>query len=461
MIVWRQITAEAPTTPSQEGVYLKYTVNTVIQSLAFASFGERASASVATDSMGDEVALGIYTKSNSIEHTTTTPQAQYSRGLRADRYNAQNFIKRLFTSRGGFDNRLMTIENYNSLPRVVKCHSVRIRPTVDIKKNADHDRAFYSGLAVCGSVWDCPVCSARILEKRRQEIALAINWAYDNGFKVVMVTLTTPHYSYQTCAELLGSFSKALTYLKTGVMWQRYKKSIDWQGCIRGLETLYGANGWHNHTHELWIVDKSLDSQDLKTKVLSRWFKACDRQGLVPAGKKKAFMEHSVDVIDNASASDYLAKHDDKKNLTWGADKELTKPLSKASKELLHPFQLAYMNSKGFKSCGDLFAEYSKAFKGKSAVFWSRGLKKKIGIVEKVDEELAKDETEKIDKLISLEFFAWQEIKNQQARSHILDLAETVGAAGIEAWLRQHKVSSVPEYFKDYERWHYEKNTGN
>ncbi len=391
--------------------------------------------------------LGIYTKSNSPLDTQNTPQAQYLRGLRADRYASQNSIKSLFVARGGFDNTVMTLENYNSLPRVVKCHSVRVKPTVDLKKNPDHDRAFYSGLAVCGSVWDCPVCSARILEKRREEIALAVNWAYENGFKVVMVTLTTPHYAFQTCGDLLARFSKALTYLKTGKAWDKYKKACAWQGSIRGLETLYGANGWHNHTHELWIVSKNLDSKDLKTKVLSRWFKACDKLGLIPEGKKKAFMSHSVDVIDNASASDYLAKHDDKKNLSWGVDKELTQPLSKASKELLHPFQLAYLSSQGFSKFGDLFAEYSKAFKGKSSVFWSRGLKQKIGLLEKDDEELAKQETEKIDVLISFEHFAWSVIKGEKARALILDIAETLGADGVESWLRENKVSSVPSYF--------------
>jgi DNA-directed RNA polymerase subunit RPC12/RpoP len=341
----------------------------------------------------------------------------------------------------------MTIENYNSLPRVVKCHSVRISSTVDVKKNSDHDRAFYSGLAVCGSVWDCPVCSARILQKRREEIRLAVDWAYKNGFKVVMVTLTTPHYSFQTCKDLLSSFSKALTYLKTGKAWDNYKKTVNWQGSIRGLETLFGSNGWHNHTHELWIVDKSLDSKELETKILSRWFAACDKQNLVPKGKKKAFMDHSVDVVDNASASDYLAKHDDKKNLSWGVDKELTSPLSKASKELLHPFQLAYMSAQGFTKFGDLFFEYSQAFKGKSSVFWSRGLKKKIRLLEKDDEELAKQETEKIDVLISFEHFAWTVIKSEKARALILDIAEKLGADGVEDWLRAHKVSSVPSYF--------------
>lgn len=425
---------------------MKYTVNTGIQSLAFRPADKDFAPAVGSRKTASSVPLGIYTKSNSPLDPSNTPETQYARGLRAERYRAQSSIKSLFVRRGGFDQSVMTLENYNSLPRVVKCHSVRIKPTVDVKKNVDHDRAFYSGLAVCGSVWDCPVCSARILEKRREEIARGVNWAYDTGRKAVMVTLTTPHYSFQTCEDLLGRFSKALTYLKTGKVWDKYKKSVDWQGSIRGLETLYGVNGWHNHTHEIWIVSKNVDANDLKAKVLDRWYKACDKLGLIPEGKKKAFMSHSVDVIDNASASDYLAKHDDKKNLSWGVDKELTKPLSKASKELLHPFQLAYLSSLGWSKFGDLFAEYSKAFKGKSSVFWSRGLKEKIGLLEKDDEELAKQETEKIDVLISFEHFAWSVIKNEKARTLILDIAETLGADGVEDWLRSHEVSSVPSY---------------
>ena len=212
-----------PEPPTNAGVYLKYTVNLGFQSLrpsprkaCFSPIGERPATSVASEETGAGGALGIYTKSNSPCTPLNTPESEYSRGLRADRYASQNSIKSLFVARGGFDNTVMTIENYNSLPRVVKCHSVRIKPTVDVKKNPDHDRAFYSGLAVCGSVWDCPVCSARILQKRREEISFAVNWAYENGFKVVMVTLTTPHYSFQTCEDLLGKFSKALNNLKSG-----------------------------------------------------------------------------------------------------------------------------------------------------------------------------------------------------------------------------------------------------
>jgi hypothetical protein len=108
---------------------------------------------------------------------------------------------------------------------------------------------------------------------------------------------------------------------------------------------------------------------------------------------------------------------------------------------------LAYLSSLGWSKFGDLFAEYSKAFKGKSSVFWSRGLKEKIGLLEKDDEELAKQETEKIDVLISFEHFSWSVIKNEKARTLILDIAETLGADGVEDWLRSHQVSSVPSYF--------------
>jgi hypothetical protein len=75
-------------------------------------------------------------------------------------------------------------------------------------------------------------------------------------------------------------------------------------------------------------------------------------------------------------------------------------------------------------------------------------LKQKIGIIEKEDEELAKQETEKIEVLLSMEFHAWQVVKEEKARALLLDHAELGGADKVEEWLRLHRVSSVPVYFK-------------
>ena len=119
----------------------------------------------------------------------------------------------------------------------------------------------------------------------------------------------------------------------------------------------------------------------------------CVRAGLVDETDKKqvkAFDDYAVDVKFNCKASDYLAKTDHKDNLKsyWGADREIAKASSKTSKKEgkgMHPFQLAIDNKK------DLFIEYVEAIRGKAQLFWSRGLKNKVGIVEKTDEELAEE----------------------------------------------------------------------
>ncbi len=131
-------------------------------------------------------------------------------------------------------------------------------------------------------------------------------------------------------------------------------------------------------------------------QILQIGLACCVRAGLVePTDTKqiKAFDDYAVDIKFNCKASDYLAKTDHKDNLKsyWGADREIAKASSKTSKKEgkgMHPFQLAIDNKK------DLFIEYVEAIRGKAQLFWSRGLKNKVGIVEKTDEELAEEKNE-------------------------------------------------------------------
>ncbi|MFM9718814.1 hypothetical protein ACKI15_46290, partial [Streptomyces galilaeus] len=71
-----------------------------------------------------------------------------------------------------------------------------------------------SGLAVCGSVWSCPVCAAKIQERRRVEIAQGFDWAYANNKKIIMVTFTIPHYVNQRLAELITKMREAFSGLR-------------------------------------------------------------------------------------------------------------------------------------------------------------------------------------------------------------------------------------------------------
>ncbi|MGL5290715.1 MAG: protein rep, partial [Vibrionaceae bacterium] len=128
-------------------------------------------------------------------------------------------------------------------------------------KSKEHGSGHYKNLATCGSVWACPVCTAKIQERRRQEIAQAMQQQYASGGQCVMVTLTAPHYSHQNLDGLRARQRAALTAfrLRSG-SFARALKAADYKGLIRSLEvTVSEKNGWHLHTHELWFLDKKAD----------------------------------------------------------------------------------------------------------------------------------------------------------------------------------------------------------
>ena len=323
----------------------------------------------------------------------------------------------------------------------MKCKRARVTPGVAIKLDQVDKKAHYSGLHTCGSVWTCPVCAAAVAEVRRKEISDGIAWAYANGYKVVMVTLTTPHYGWQSCSDLLEGFTGALKYLRSGKTWQGIKERYGFVGMIRSLETLHGKNGWHTHTHEAWIVDQEADADQLRAQVLTRWRKACEKRGMIPRGKVRAFLEHSIDIQDNIDSSDYLAKQDNEAYLRWGGDRELTGHFKKSSKGV-HPFQLAAAQDRRH---WELFTEYAEAFKGRAAVYWSPGLKKLALNQEKEisDAEAADQVPVESEELALLDVNAWNQVIRENARAKLLSVAENQGQEGIDFWLKTRGLDSV------------------
>jgi hypothetical protein len=212
----------------------------------------------------------------------------------------------------------------------------------------------------------------------------------------------------------------ALARLRKGKAWDNFKIEINYNGLIRSLELTHGVNGWHPHTHELWFVGKEVDAEEIKEFVLDKWWSSCVRAGLVEDNPKDMlnFYKHAVDIKGNCSASDYLAKQDSSKN--WGVDREVAKASSKQGRKSgLHPFQFLTEANKNIP----LWLEYTKAIKGKSQLFWSRGLKKKCGIEEISDEEISEEDQEpEVLGLLKLE--EWKLIRDTKNRSKVLDIAE-------------------------------------
>ena len=90
--------------------------------------------------------------------------------------------------------------------RTALCLRTRIKggEGVGVWKCECSGTAHYSGLIVCGSVWTCPVCGAKISEKRRGELNAAIEQHKSRGGDVLLLTLTTPHARGDDLAALVA-----------------------------------------------------------------------------------------------------------------------------------------------------------------------------------------------------------------------------------------------------------------
>ncbi|EXJ09037.1 protein rep [Nitrincola nitratireducens] len=389
--------------------------------------------------------LVYYTESSSPPPSKSALSPDNSRDLRAERYMLQAVAREVFVADGN-KKKLQYPANRH---RTAKCLHVRIAENVGIKRSIEHNKAFYVGLSICGNSWTCPVCAAKVQERRRLEIAQAFAYAYGSDRKMIMVTFTFPHYSFQTLSDLLSRQSEAYKRLRSGKAWEKTKGRIGFGGLIRSLEVTLGDNGWHPHTHEAWLVSKNADVTRLREEVAKRWLNVCKKAGLVPKGKESAFLEHSVKITDNCDTSEYLAKHDSSKH--WGADRELAKANSKTSRSIkgFHPFALLAdiaSEEPARPDAAQRWLEYADAMKGRAQIFWSKGLKDEVGVKEKTDEEIAHEQEDKADSLALLTAHQWRIILRYKARAEILNIAEREGAAGIQRWLADHEESTQGDY---------------
>ena len=353
--------------------------------------------------------------------------------IRAQRYQLLAAARALLL----YEGKKAGLEHPANHHRTAKCKHTTHGMDVGVHVSKEHGAGFFSGLVTCGSVWACPVCAAKVQERRREEIAEAIDWAYKRGLQPVMVTLTFPHYAWQTLGDLIRQQADALRRMRAGAPWKRFRVSHGYRGLIRALELTHGDNGWHPHTHELWFVSADVEAAEMCEKILARWRSSCAKAGLLDlanASQVAAFDAHAVDVKGWCSASDYLAKQDESRH--WGADREMAKASTKAGRAKgMHPFGLLAEAAEGNRAAGGKYLEYTEAMKGKAQLFWSRGLKEEVGISEFSDEELAEEERDSADLLGRLSLLQWRRVRDAEQRCELLEAAETGGWPAVLVFL--------------------------
>lgn len=329
------------------------------------------------------------------------------------------------------------------------------------------------GLAQCGSVWACPVCSAKIQARRSDEIRQGIEWAHAHDFQVQLLTLTARHDRSDRLDDLMPRMAAAYADMKRGRLYRRIaaEAGVSEDGrarMVRAVEMTHGKHGWHVHYHILVMSEKGLPDAELR----AAWVRQLVHHGFVDGEDAKAYADataHAMDLrtvgADEASVaaiSDYLCKDDQsvwyidgekveldntgegaKRRAIEGAARELGLSNTKLGRQKNRtPFQILrdiivadIDDDAAFARDVRLIIEYLLATKGKKQVFWSRGLKAEVGIKDMSDEEIVDDEKEESTILWGLTRPHWNALrKGGFVTDYLKDVAQTKDVMAVQAF---------------------------
>lgn len=291
----------------------------------------------------------------------------------------------------------MILKNAPVGKRVSKCMWVNVQYVVEHwRMEGVKGSSHFRGVATCGSVWMCPICAAKITERRKLELQIAVTEAQKRCWHVYMVTYTLQHKGYEPIEAVLKKLIAAVRKIKGGRAWERDFRSVyDWKGSVTALEMTYSfENGGHPHKHVMELLGRKLTEEE---KIKMRDDLAIKYQNILAGLDGYADFEIAVNVRD---ATDYIAEYIAKfgyepKARKWGVSDEMAKyPVKGKGMEEGHytMFQLLDLYKDGNLDAGRVFAEFAVAFRGRSQLTWSNGLKKEFGIKEKTDAEIAKEQ---------------------------------------------------------------------
>lgn len=315
--------------------------------------------------------------------------------------------------------------------RVSKCFRVvqDKQKALTVYKSNNFNSVSVSNLQTCGSVWDCPVCAAKITERRRKEVNMAIDAHKLGGGSVSFVTRTVPHTKDDSLIDMRNKFRKADSLMKEHSSYKSLVKRLGVIGSIKVYEVTVGEfNGWHLHVHEIFFHSKDapFDGDAVSTNPDYAAFLETFRAGLyarwkvdaVKAGFNEPSEEHGLQVQNGDFAADYFAKWGVESSSSWDASSELTKAHIKKSKKGFSPFDLL----RCFRDTGDeslipILREYSESMFGQRQLIWSRGLKAHFGIDDIDDEELVEELEDDAEEIGVLSPDQWRFIAKNDLRA--------------------------------------------
>jgi hypothetical protein len=326
--------------------------------------------------------------------------------------------------------------------RTDKCMRLRqASKEIQVWQSKEFKTTSYSGLQTCGSVWACPVCSAKIAERRRAEIVAAMAAHKAAGGCMNLLTLTAPHQRTDQLVDLLKKQALALKKMFADRTVRKVLTEMGVLGQIRALEVTHGRlsefnNGWHPHYHFLMFAGSGVDlarfdapqMKDWAVRLYLRWAACCESAGLGTPS-----YAHGLKLDDGSKAAKYVAK--------WGLEDEMTKGHTKKAINGETPFDFlrSYLADATDKQAGALFKEFAETFKGKRQLYWSPGLKKRFAIGESSDEELAAQMEDHAAMLGTITIDQWRDVLAVEGNGVVLMLAANGGWDAVARFLESIK----------------------
>jgi hypothetical protein len=272
--------------------------------------------------------------------------------------------------------------------------------------------AHLSGVATCGKIHLCPVCSAKIRAARSEEIDTVTGAWQTAGHGLAMMTLTLRHYRRMPLGTTRKRERSGLVAVqhdawitafgsRAGKMWQRLQTDHGVLGYVRVWECTQGENGWHPHFHVLLFLDRpwSRDRADaFEGAARARWIRSVEKAG----GYRPNDRGVKVDVPrpeDAQQFSRYLFKNQDGKARfeRWAPGGELARADLKTGRDGSRmPFEVAEGAAAGLADDVPLWHEYEYGAHGIRAIYWSNGLRALLAdlvdLDDRTDDEIAAEE---------------------------------------------------------------------
>jgi len=334
----------------------------------------------------------------------------------------------------------------SELRRLRGCGRGRRADFVGVRHSEGHGAGF-SGLVTCGSIWSCPVCSAKIMARRSLELGVGLLTWENSGGNLVMGTLTMRHNRGTRLAEEFGALNDGWKSIITSKVWKKWLKRLGSPGLVRVVEVTFGSNGWHVHLHFVLLVQGGLSSDVLdafSNWLTAKWIRVLELVGM-PGALAQGQDIHLVDGVRAASElGEYLAK-----STAYGAAESLGRELmgtwTKDARSV-HSTAPAWRIAEEFGETGEadllaLWGEYERGTKGRRQTTWTRGLRALLGVgAEQTDEEIA-EEVQGDEDLVRITPEGWLTVLRMREPScRILQAVEEGGLRGLVAYLDAHGI---------------------